>query len=103
MRHSDMKMTFRYAHLAPSVKQQAVNLLTEISRDKITSKNFDIIHSINDSLSAWYKIQEVDVKMNTTKPAGGERYMQAWGITNEATKLHTPLNTSTTCSIKPKK
>jgi len=38
MGHSDMKMTLRYAHLAPSVKLQAVNLLADISRDKIGMK-----------------------------------------------------------------
>ena len=35
MGHADMKMTLRYAHLAPQVKRAAVELLTKNQRDKI--------------------------------------------------------------------
>ena len=38
MGHSDMKMTLRYAHLAPQVKRAAVDLLTKTPRDKIDTK-----------------------------------------------------------------
>ena len=38
MGHADMKMTLRYAHLAPQVKRAAVELLTKIPRDTISTK-----------------------------------------------------------------
>jgi site-specific recombinase XerD len=39
--HADMKMTMRYAHLAPSVKLRAVELLTENANGKISAKNLE--------------------------------------------------------------
>jgi integrase len=39
MGHSDIKMTLRYAHLAPQVKRAAVDLLTKTPRDKIGTKD----------------------------------------------------------------
>jgi hypothetical protein len=35
MGHADMKMTLRYAHLAPSVKAEAVKLLTQTARSEL--------------------------------------------------------------------
>jgi integrase len=38
MGHTDLKMTMRYAHLAPNIKQDAVELLTEEKENKIIGR-----------------------------------------------------------------